>query len=201
MGSQQPDEETPLGRVHAAALALSAAKGARSPVVVGIDGRSGSGKTGLADGLAARLGWPVLHLDDLYQGWDGLPGAPGTLAADVLIPLRQGRDGSHPTWDWAAGRPGPRAHLPWAPRLVVEGCGTGAGPAGGLLDLLVWLEAPADLRRERALERDGDLFAPHWERWAEQEDAVLAGVRERADLVLDTTRRCPPRSSGRRCDR
>lgn len=187
MGSQQPDEEMPLERVHAAALALSTAKGVRSPVVVGIDGRSGSGKTALAEELAARLGWPVLHLDDMYQGWDGLGEAPPTLAADVLIPLRQGLDASHPTWDWAAGRPGPRAIVPWVPHLVVEGCGVGAEPAGNLLDLLVWLDAPTELRRRRALGRDGEIFAPHWDRWAAQEDAVLAGVRGRADLVLDTT--------------
>ena len=56
-----------------------------------------------------------------------------------------------------------------------------------LLDLLVWLEAPEGLRRERALSRDGQTFAPHWERWAAQEAEVLCGVAERADLVLDTS--------------
>ena len=43
-----------------------------------------------------------------------------------------------------------------------------------------------DLRRRRALDRDGAVFSPHWERWAAQEDVVLASVRERADLVVDT---------------
>lgn len=28
--------------------------------------------------------------------------------------------------------------------------------------------APDEVRRERAMARDGDTFRPHWERWAEQ---------------------------------
>ncbi|UOQ58018.1 hypothetical protein MUN78_04025 [Leucobacter allii] len=38
----------------------------------------------------------------------------------------------------------------------------------------VWLDCPEALRRERALARDGDVFAPHWERWAAQEAAFFA---------------------------
>lgn len=185
MGSQQPDA-SPLDRVLEAVGTGLRAKGDRSPVVVGIDGRSGSGKTSLAGDLAARLDAPVLHLDDLYPGWQGLAAAPGILAAEVLLPLRAGRDGSYPRWDWAAGCPGPRVPVPWSPLLVVEGCGVGASPSRELLDLLVWLEAPAEVRRHRALERDGEVFAPHWREWAEQEEVVLAGVREQADLVVDT---------------
>lgn len=156
-------------------------------LVVGLDGRSGSGKTRLADELADELGWPVVRLDEIYPGWDGLATAPEVLARDVVVPLRAGRDASWPTWDWAAGAAGPTAHLPWTPHLIVEGCGTGAPPAGPLLDLLVWLEAPEGLRRERALARDGQTFAPHWERWAAQEALVLHDVPRRADLVLDTS--------------
>ena len=63
MGSQQPDEERLLRRVEAAALsaaATAAARESRSPVVVGIDGRSGSGKTSLAREVAASWGAPLV---------------------------------------------------------------------------------------------------------------------------------------------
>jgi cytidylate kinase len=52
--------------------------------------------------------------------------------------------------------------------------------------LLIWLEAPDSVRKNRALERDGETFAPHWERWAAQEDAMLASehTKDRADLVI-----------------
>ena len=44
------------------------------------------------------------------------------------------------------------------------------------------------VRRARALARDGAVYAPHWDRWAAQEDALLARERtsERADVELDT---------------
>ena len=53
--------------------------------------------------------------------------------------------------------------------------------------LAIWLDAPEELRRERALARDGELFAPHWEQWAAQEQAHWHAGRpwELADLVID----------------
>ena len=38
------------------------------------------------------------------------------------------------------------------------------------------------------MRRDGELYEPSWERWAAQEDRMLARERTpaRADLVIDT---------------
>jgi hypothetical protein len=78
---------------------------------------------------------------------------------------------------------------PWpleAPELViVEGVGTGARAAATFASVLVWLELDAATRRERALARDGEIFRPHWERWAAQEDVLLAREQTpaRADIV------------------
>jgi hypothetical protein len=48
------------------------------------------------------------------------------------------------------------------------------------------LEVPASVRKKRALDRDGETFAPYWDMWAVQEDAMLARerTRDRADLVI-----------------
>ncbi|MFM9126640.1 MAG: hypothetical protein ACKOTA_03585, partial [Solirubrobacterales bacterium] len=42
--------------------------------------------------------------------------------------------------------------------------------------------------RRRALERDGEVFDRHWDRWSEQVEAHLERerTRERADVVVDT---------------
>jgi cytidylate kinase len=78
--------------------------------------------------------------------------------------------------------------------LIVEGVGAGARRAAVYESVVVWLEAPVSVRKKRALERDGDVFAPHWDQWAAQEEAMLARERtpERADLTLRFTgwRRC-----------
>jgi hypothetical protein len=44
-------------------------------------------------------------------------------------------------------------------------------------------------RKQRALARDGSLYAPHWERWAQQEDMFIAREYPQAlaDLIVDGT--------------
>jgi hypothetical protein len=115
------------------------------PRVVAVDGRSGAGKTTLARSVADAVGRHrasavVVHLDDLYPGWDGLDPVVAVVVEHLLAPL-----------------------------------------AGVLPD--------ADVRRRRALGRDGDTYAPHWDRWSAQEEAYAARERprERAGLVLDTS--------------
>jgi len=159
-----------------------------------VDGPAGSGKTTLATAVAATTGAPVVHTDDLLAGWDGLPGLPETLAA-LLAPLAEGRRGQAPRWDWAASRFDAHLTLHPAPLLVVEGVGAGALPAAGRATLLVWVEAPHDLRMRRGIERDGELFASQWERWAAAEAAHFADqrTRERADVVVDGTGRASAR--------
>lgn len=160
--------------------------------IVAVDGPSGSGKTTcagrLAEALLSRSGIApqVVHMDDLYPGWDGLAAAVPRLVAGVLAPLAAGRAGRYRRWDWAAGRDGDAVRVPAADWLVVEGAGCGARAAASSYVVLVWLDAPADERRRRGLARDGDTYAPHWERWAAQERAHFAseGTAARADLRL-----------------
>jgi len=155
--------------------------------VIAVDGRSGSGKTSLAAALRGELGAPVVTLEDLYGGWDGLERGIDLLVSEVLEPIAAGRAARVPRYDWAAGAWG----APWVLEpphvLVVEGVGAGARRAARYASRLVWMEAAASVRENRALERDGETFAPHWDGWAAQEDALLARERtpERADLVID----------------
>jgi len=162
---------------------------AGSTRVVALDGRSGSGKTTLAGRLAPLLGdVPVLHLDDLYPGWDGLEQAPVRLREWVLEPLAAGRPARYRRWDWAAGEYAEWHDVPAGGVLVVEGVGSGAAACAPYLTALVWLEAPRELRFARGIARDGEAYRPHWERWAAQEDAYLARdrPRDRADVLLST---------------
>jgi uridine kinase len=157
--------------------------------VVAIDGRSGSGKTSLAARLAAELGAPVVTLEDLYGGWDGLERGIDRLVSEVLEPLAAGLAARVPKYDWLAGT----WAAPWVLEppgvLIVEGVGAGARRAAAYASLLIWVEAAESVRKQRALDRDGQAFAPHWDRWAAQEDAVLDRERtaERADIVVDGT--------------
>ncbi len=194
---ERPETDTgpvgPADPVHVAAvaaLARSAAPvpGAGGTVVVAIDGRSGSGKTILGTAVAGALECPVVHLDALYPGWDGLQAGVDLVTERVLEPLARGGQPAYPRWDWMRDRPGRTVPVQAGALLVVEGCGALVPPAAAYAAVRVWLDAPAALRKARALARDGDTYAPHWARWAAQEDAVYAAARPRdtAHLVLRT---------------
>lgn len=167
----------PDGAARELAPRLSALAGERAPAsstneavpagvpVVTIDGYSGSGKSTLAAALARLVnGWQVLHLDDWYPGWDGLE-AGAEIARRIAADLRGGCTSSYEAWDWENGATGATIPVPLAP-TIIEGCGAIEAEA----DLAIWIADPGEEeRRHRALVRDGQTYAPHWQRWADQD--------------------------------
>lgn len=170
-------------------LACAAPPRAGATRVILVDGRSGAGKTRLAAELAAELEAPVVELEYLYPGWDGLEAGVALLVDEVLAPLAAGERVLVPRWDWHRHRYVEPRKLPPSPLVVIEGVGAGARVSAAYGSLLVWVEAASGVRRQRAVARDGTLYVGQWERWAAQEEAHLARERtpERADLVVDTT--------------
>lgn len=170
--------------VHAAqrVLARLAVRKRPLPSVVLVDGRSGAGKTTLAYDLAAQLGAQLVHMDELYPGWDGLAAGAATVAQLL-------RTGSYERYDWGAGVFTELVHLDRARPVVIEGCGavTAENRAAAELwqpqrteshrTLTLWLECPAEVRFERAMVRDGDMFRPHWQRWSGQEVRHFSAAR------------------------
>ena len=185
----QPATSSPRSFADLAADVLAAPPRLGGTRLVCVDGPAGSGKTTFGRRLARALDAPLVHMDDLYAGWT-LAGAADRLATGVLDPVRAGRPGSCPRYDWAAGafaaEPIP---VPVTAALVVEGCGSSAPALDPLTTLRIWLEAPAELRLRRGLARDGQALAPEWLRWQHEEAAHFAAerTRDRADLVVDGT--------------
>ena len=187
------DPEAALDEVTARVLAAVAPR-ADPPVLVAVDGRSGSGKSTFADAVVARLrselgtaeSVTLLRMDAVYPGWHGLDQAVRTLSEDVLPELAAGRDATYRSWLWTKSRPGPLRTVRPAPVVVVEG--VGSGTSFHLLQLLVWVDAPDDVRHRRAMARDGDTYAPHWSTWAAQEERHLArhATHSHADVLVET---------------
>ena len=148
----------------------------RRPHLIGIDGRSGAGKTSLAAQLAEVLAVTrdvvVFHLEDLYPGWDGLQRGIAMYEESILGPLREGQDAYWTAWDWLADSPGGPRLTRAAEIVVLEGVGACSAPAREVLDVSVWVELPETQRRERALNRDSG-FEPYWDMWAQQERDYL----------------------------
>ena len=178
---EQPDPRQVATVVEAA---LSASPVSGPVVVVSIDGRSGAGKTVLAGGVGAALGCPVVHLDDIFPGWDGLAEGVTLVTEQVLAPISRGEPAAYRRWDWMRSRPGRTVSVPATTHLVIEGCGALVSPAAEYAAVRVWIDAPEAVRKARALARDGSTYAPHWDRWAAQEDIAYAGGNSRAHAHL-----------------
>jgi hypothetical protein len=165
-----------------------------------IDGRSGAGKTTLAHQL--RSSWDasaVVSLDDIYPGWDGLAWAVEHLRVQLLEPRAEGRTGRWRAWDWTTGTPAGWHDVQPGQRLIVEGVGALTPASRALADLGIWIERADDERKRLALLRDGDTFRPHWDRWAAQEDEIIARYDPRsvADWVVTETSGGPVWTPGR----
>jgi anthranilate synthase component 1/para-aminobenzoate synthetase len=159
-----------------------------APVIIAIDGRSGAGKTTLAIELAALLRnhhkVALFHLEDIYPGWNGLTAGIERYVTTVLTPLSRSEPASWISWDWVNHYDGDaRVTLP-AEIVIVEGVGAAAKEARPLLSAIIWADSPDNVRRKRALERDGGTYEPFWDQWAAQEDDWLADddVPHHADI-------------------
>lgn len=151
------------------------------PPIVLIDGQSGAGKTTLAALLRERWIGPVavIALDDIYTGWDGLSDGARIVRERILVPLAVQQPARWRRWDWEHSVPGDEVETPAGTAVIIEGSGVLSAASAVFASVRVWLESPEDVRRARALARDGDAYRPYWERWAAQ---------ERQHLVVDTPR-------------
>lgn len=172
-------------------VAAAVRDGARGPAgsrLVTVDGFSGAGKSTLAAQLARHLDAPLITLEEVYPGWEGLAGTPALARRWIGDPLASGSTLRWRTWDWRRDAPGTWRSLGPAPVVVLEGCGAGAAVLSPVTSLAVWVEASAG-QRERRLraQRDWAGYAPFRDRWAEQEQRLAAAEHtpERADVVLD----------------
>ncbi|WP_447912725.1 hypothetical protein [Microbacterium phyllosphaerae] len=175
----------------AAALARAAtlivedirALAAANPVVI-IDGRSGAGKTTLARMLVER--WPIVGrvqlvaLDSIYPGWDGLQSGVEHALDGILRPHGRGYLGEWRRWDWERDAEAESHAVDPALGVLIEGSGILTPATAAIADVRVWLESAEPGRKARALNRDGETYRPHWDRWAAQEKAHIARDDPRA---------------------
>jgi uridine kinase len=156
--------------------------------VIAVDGPAGAGKSTLAAAIFDVFpGCRVVTMDDLYDGWEGLPRLHEQLDG-LLGPLSQGVPGSYRRYDWTEGRYAETVVVDPVDLLVLEGVGAGSLRHADLITVLVWVNAREEVALARALARDGAEVEQRLRQWQEDEADHFARerTRERADLVHET---------------
>lgn len=181
------------------------------PVTVGLDGRSGAGKSTIAATVAEALraegtSVAVVEGDDFYLGgtaatWDARSAAEKVdtvidwrAQRPLLEALRAGEATAYRPFDWdsddwdAEERPmGDPVAVEAAPVVILEGAYSCRPELADLLDLRVLVDVPRTVRRAQLLDREGEEHRADWERrWSEAEDRYFGSVvpAEGFDLVL-----------------
>ena len=163
--------------------------GASTPIIL-IDGRAGSGKSTLGESLKNQLfkdgdSLPrLIHMDDLYEGWDGLEAGVDVLNRLILGPVSKGVAAHWQEWDWALGERVKWREFRGGTPLIIEGVGALNRVSAQFSNIRVWLEVDESIRYERWVTREGN--DSHWPSWAAQELEFYARERsnELATLVF-----------------
>lgn len=136
--------------------------------VIGIDGPAGSGKTTLAHQLSLALGeCPVVHMDDLYNGWNqDLETELGQrIVQSILLPIAAGKSAHYEKFDWYANTFTSSSEIVTTSYLILEGVGSSNRIVSPYLSYRIWIEADPDVVEARIVNRDGPQVRSHLPAW------------------------------------
>lgn len=177
----------------------------KSPVLVALDGRSGTGKSTLAHAVAARVEASIVVSDDFYAGgnddvWSGRSASEKVahcidwrrMRMEVLEPLLANKPASWHPLDFQPGN----GWIGWkeelstlepAPVILLDGIYSARPELADLVDVAVLIETDDLVRRKRLVVREGQDFMQRWHQlWDAAEDYYFTHIRPRAsfDLLL-----------------
>lgn len=171
------------------------------PVVVAIDGRSGSGKSSLARLLQEVYGCSVISMDHFFlrpeQRTPARLQQPGgnvdheRFQEEVAPNLRSGKAFRYRMFNCRDGSFTPSPVIEPGPLTVVEGCYSLHPALGELYDLKVFLTVPPEVQRERILKRSGPVMLRRFvEEWIPLEELYFSSFRieEQSQIRICTTR-------------
>lgn len=174
-----------------------------SPIVIAVDGRSGTGKSTLSASIARHVGATLIDQDDFYAGgdietWRRLTASEKAdrvidwrrVRAEALLPLRSGTQARWRPFDWEAMEGLASASITAQPSRIVilDGAYSSRPELADLIDLSILVTLPEAVRRARLQQREGEDFVSEWFFiWDEAEEYYFGTVRppEAFDLVID----------------
>ena len=158
--------------------------------LIAIDGRAGAGKTTLAakffSDLSPNQSVAVIHMDDLYAGWDGALGETFTNTLKSIVNAYH----SHSTieleiFNWSLMRFDSVQRIAPVDVLILEGVGAGQKTVRDAGAIVYWLDIDPEIGLQRVLKRDGNHIAEQMKQWQiDQEIHFLSDkTRENAQHI------------------
>lgn len=141
-----------------------------STTLLTIDGPSGAGKTTLALDLKEALeDVHVIHMDDLYAGWDDALNDDlyARLETQILKPLRAMKPPRYQQFNWHTYQFDTWKEISIPRYLILEGVGSAGVPNRPWISLSIFLQVSDELGIERVRIRDGEEIAakiPAWQK-------------------------------------
>lgn len=188
-----------FGRYFPALLEIASLLEKSSSVIVAIDGRCGSGKTGLAGLISELFQCAVIHMDDFYlpveqreENWREVPAGNMDLErvrAEALLPVREGKPLTYRAYDCQRGMFLPAVFSPPESLTIVEGSYSLHPLLRPCYDGAIFLTCSRQEQERRLRDREGDYFPAFQSIWMPLEERYFkdCAVEESASLVVDTT--------------
>jgi uridine kinase len=161
--------------------------------IITIDGPAGAGKTTLASHLSTSLGnyfsTSVIHMDDLYNGWED-PFARPFIEALKTITESHAKKKSYviSQYDWALGEYGPAKSFQPTQLLILEGVGSSSSYIRDVVTASIWIDIKPEVGLQRVLTRDGTSIATEMQQWLKTQETFFTAEKsaELADFALTT---------------
>jgi len=167
------------------------------PYIIAIDGRAASGKTSLAEQLAASFDAPIVHLDDFFlpleMRTEKRLNEPGgnvhyeRFKAEVIDKLKAGEDFSYQRFDCKTKALADFVQVKKSPVVIVEGSYSHHPYFGDYADLKIFKTVDPDEQWRRILVRNGEAWGqPFKDKWIPLEEKYFEyfKIKESADIVL-----------------
>jgi uridine kinase len=138
--------------------------------LLAIDGPAGAGKTTLAAKIAAEYSVvssvKVIHMDDLYNGWDDALGRSLTDSLQAITAAYlSGVECTIKIFDWHLMKFDREEVITPTDYLILEGVGAAQKIVREAGAITYWLEIDAETGLKRVLARDGDHIEKQMRQW------------------------------------
>jgi uridine kinase len=142
--------------------------------LLAIDGPAGAGKTTLAAQLEAEYSAHstvrTIHMDDLYDGWEGALGsALSQLLGSITSTLLYGKEFTIKFFNWHLMKFDREETIMPTDYLILEGVGAAQAIVRNAGATTYWLDIDAETGLKRVLARDGAHIEKQMRQWQIQQ--------------------------------